>query len=278
MKNCFFNILPLLVLTMCSLPFTGFGQRNKPAKAINSYPSGLYDALAWRGIGPYRGGRSAAVTGVKNHPNLYYMGSTGGGVWKTNDGGNTWSNISDGFFGGSIGAVSVAESDQNVIYVGGGEKTLRGNMSFGFGMWKSEDAGKTWSSIGLKNSRHISRVRIHPSNPDIAFAAVMGDIFKGSDERGVYKTIDGGKSWRKVLFANDDAGVVDLVMDPNNPRILYASTWNVRRTPYNFSSGGEGSGIWKSTDTGETWTNISTHKGLPNGVWGISGICVSPLN
>ena len=238
----------------------------------------FYDALEWRSIGPYRGGRSCAVTGVEGKPNLFYFGSTGGGIWKSENGGGSWNNISDGYFGGSIGSIAVSSSDNNVIYVGGGEKTVRGNVSYGYGVWKSEDAGKTWQQKGLKKSRHISRIRIHPGNPDIAYAAVMGDLYKSSNERGVFKTENGGKTWRKVLFANADAGAVDLVIDPNNSRILYATTWRIRRTPYSLESGGEGSSIWKSTDSGETWKNISTNEGLPSGIWGISGVAVSPAN
>ncbi len=247
-------------------------------KMESKFSEEFYNAIEWRNIGPFRGGRSAAVTGVANKENLYYFGATGGGIWKTTDAGNTWSNISDGFFGGSVGAIAVSESDTNVIYVGNGEKTVRGNVSSGDGMWKSVDAGKTWQHIGLKNSRHISRVRIHPKNPDIVYVAIMGDLYKPTSERGVYKSIDGGKSWEKVLFANADAGAVDLIIDPNNARILYASTWKIRRTPYSLSSGGEGSALWKSTDEGETWTNISANEGLPKGIWGISGITVSPVN
>jgi len=238
----------------------------------------LYESLDWRHIGPFRGGRSCAVTGVVGKANLYYMGSTGGGVWKTDDNGQSWSNISDGYFGGSIGSIAVSESDNNVIYVGGGEKTVRGNVSYGYGVWKTTDGGKSWNSMGLKNSRHIARIRIHPQNSDIAYAAVMGDLYKSSDERGVYKTVDGGSNWKKVLFANQDAGAVDLIIDPNNPRNLYASTWAIRRTPYSLSSGGEGSGLWKSTDSGENWTEITSNQGLPEGTWGISGVAVSPLN
>ncbi|MCG1036163.1 WD40/YVTN/BNR-like repeat-containing protein [Polaribacter sargassicola] len=248
--------------------------QKKSTKVSDEY----FSAIKWRNIGPFRGGRSAAVTGVSNKVNLFYMGATGGGVWKTTDAGNSWQNISDGFFGGSVGAVAVSESDNNVIYVGMGEKTVRGNVSSGDGVWKSENAGKTWKHIGLKTSRHISRMRIHPKNSNIVFAGVMGDLYKPTQERGVYKTTDGGETWRKVLFSNEDSGVVDLVIDPNNPRILYATTWNVRRTPYSLSSGGEGSALWKSTDEGETWTNISTNKGLPNGIWGIAGVTVSPVN
>ena len=247
-------------------------------KIVTKYNEQYYDAIEWRNIGPFRGGRSAAVTGVANKPNLYYFGATGGGVWKTTDAGNTYTNISDGFFGGSVGAVAVSESDNNVIYVGNGEKTVRGNVSSGDGMWKSVDAGKTWQHIGLEKSRHIPRVKIHPKNPEIVLAAVLGDLYKSDNERGVYKTIDGGKTWRKVLFANENAGAIDLTFDPNNPRIVYATTWNVRRTPYSLSSGGEGSALWKSTDEGETWTNISANTGLPKGIWGISGITVSPVN
>jgi len=247
-------------------------------KIVSKLNEKYYSAIQWRNIGPFRGGRSDAVTGVANKANLYYFGSTGGGVWKTTDAGNSWSNISDGFFGGSIGAVAVSESDNNVIYVGTGEVTVRGNVSSGNGIWKSVDAGKTWKHIGLENSRHIPRVRIHPKNADIVFAAVLGDLYKSSSKRGVYKSIDGGSTWRKVLFANENAGAVDLLIDPNNPRIVYATTWNVRRTPYSFSSGGKGSALWKSIDEGETWTNISSNTGLPKGIWGISGITVSPVN
>lgn len=248
------------------------------AKPTTTFDDKLYNGLEWRSIGPFRGGRSASVTGVPGKPNLYYFGATGGGVWRTTDAGNSWENISDGFFGGSIGAVAVSEWDNNVIYVGGGEKTVRGNVSYGYGMWKSVDAGKTWTHLGLKESRHIPRVRIHPKNPDVVYAAVLGDLFKSSEERGVYKSIDGGKTWKRTLFANADAGAVDLCFDPNNARIMYASTWRIRRTPYSLESGGEGSAMWKSTDGGETWTNISTNSGLPKGTWGIVGVTVSPVN
>ena len=243
-----------------------------------TFSENQYNALEYRLLGPFRGGRSAAVTGVPNQPNLFYFGSTGGGIWKTNDGGRTWENISDGFFGGSIGAITVSKSDPNVIYVGGGEKTVRGNVSSGYGIWKSVDAGKTWTDAGLKNSRHVPRIAVDPTNHDIVFAGVLGNIYKPTQDRGVYKSTDGGKTWRKTLFANENAGVVDLLIDPTNPRILYASTWRVQRTPYSLSSGGEGSALWKSTDRGETWTEISTKKGFPEGTLGIIGVTVSPVN
>ncbi|MDN4166216.1 glycosyl hydrolase [Cytophagales bacterium LB-30] len=269
------------ILTLLGALLIGFtlqAQKQSKSAATVQYDEKLYSSLQWRNIGPHIGGRSAAVTGVPGKPNLYYMGATGGGVWRTTDGGNSWENISDGFFGGSIGAVAVSEYDNNVIYVGGGEKTMRGNVSYGYGMYKSLDAGKTWNHIGLEDAMHIPRVRIHPKNPDLVYVAVLGDLYKSSETRGVYRSKDGGKTWERVLFANKDAGAVDLILDPNNPRILYATTWRVRRNPYNLSSGGEGSAIWKSTDGGDTWQNISKAKGLPEGTWGIIGITVSPVN
>lgn len=243
-----------------------------------TYDESLYDALEYRLIGPFRGGRSAAVTGVPNKPNLFYFGATGGGVWKTKNGGRSWENMSDGFFGGSIGSIEVATSDPNVIYVGGGEKTVRGNVSSGYGVWKTEDAGKTWTQSGLEKGRHIPRIAVHPKNHDVVFAAVLGNIYKPTQERGVYKSTDGGKNWRRTLFANENAGAVDLIIDPSNPRNLYASTWNVRRTPFSLSSGGDGSALWKSTDSGETWKEISKNKGFPKDTLGIIGVTVSPVN
>ena len=273
LKVSVFTLLAILIILGAEAQ-----KRKKSPSSTLSYPEELYGGLEWRNVGPFRGGRSAAVTGVPGKPNLYYFGSTGGGVWKSNDAGNTWENISDGYFGGSIGAVAVSDWDPNVIYVGGGEKTVRGNVSYGYGMWKSVDAGKTWSEIGLKNSKHIPRIKIHPKNPDLVYAAVLGDLFKPTSERGVYRSKDGGVTWEKILFANDNAGFVDLVMDPTNPRVLYASSWRIKRTPYSLESGGEGSALWKSTDGGDTWTNLSKNDGLPGGIWGISAVTVSPMN
>ena len=274
----------LLVLGI-GLLLPGFGQTRRQrgpaapaAPPAVSYSEQLYNSLQWRSIGPFRGGRSTAVTGVPGKPNLYYFGATGGGVWRTTDGGQTWDNISDGQFGGSIGSIAVSISDPNVLYVGGGEKTVRGNVSYGYGMFRSEDGGKNWQSVGLTNSRHIPRVRIHPRDPNLVYAAVLGDLFKSSEERGVYRSKDGGQHWERILFANTDAGAIDLVMDPNNPRVLFATTWRVRRTPYSLESGGEGSDLWKSTDGGDTWKKITGNKGLPAGLWGIAGITVSPVN
>ena len=264
-----------LLSLLAAISLLLFVQTKVEAQNINE---DQYKALEYRLIGPFRGGRSAAVTGVPNQHNLYYFGSTGGGIWKTTDGGRTWENISDGFFGGSIGAISVSKSDPNVIYVGGGEKTVRGNVSSGYGIWKSVDAGKTWSSAGLKASRHVPRIAVHPTNSDIVYAGVLGNIYKATEDRGIYKSTNGGKTWRKTLFANANSGVVDLMIDPTNPRILYASTWRVKRTPYSLSSGGDGSALWKSTDSGETWIEISTNKGFPTDTLGIIGVTVSPVN
>lgn len=284
MKQNKLQTLVFLALFLFAIPSL-FAQKKKqkaspePAPTVKKYDEVLFNALEWRSIGPFRGGRSAACTGVPGKPNLYYFGAAGGGVWKTSNGGQHWENISDGFFGGSIGAVAVSEYDPNVIYVGGGEVTVRGNVSSGYGMWKSVDAGKTWEHIGLSESRHIPRIRIHPKNPDIVYAAVLGNIYKAHEERGVYRSKDGGKSWEKILYVNDEVGAVDLTFDPSNSRILYASMWRVRRNPWSLSSGGEGSGMWKSTDGGDTWTDISRNEGLPQkDTLGIIGITVSPVN
>lgn len=259
--------------------FLAFFSETNAQKAKISYSENLYNSIQWRNVGPFRGGRSCAVEGVKGKPNLFYFGATGGGVWKTTDGGRTWGNISDGFFGGSVGAITVSESDNNVIYVGGGEQTIRGNISSGYGVWKSTDAGKTWACMGLKDSRNIARVRIHPKNSDLVYVAAMGNPYKNNAERGIFRSKDGGKNWEKILFVNDEVGGVDLTFDPNNQRIMFASTWRFRRTPYSFSSGGEGSGLWKSTDGGDTWTNISRNEGLPQkDTLGIIGVTVSPVN
>jgi len=235
-------------------------------------------ALEWREIGPFRGGRSAAVAGIPSDRDTYYFGSTGGGVWKTSNAGVSWDNVSDGYFGGSIGAVAVSEWDPNVIYVGTGEKTVRGNVSPGNGVWKSVDAGETWQHAGLEDSQHISRIRIHPRDPDVAYAAVMGHLFGPNEQRGVYRTTDGGANWEQVKFVSDEVGAVDLSMDPNNPRILYASFWRVKRTPYSLESGGPGSGLFKSVDGGDSWVELTGNAGLPTGTLGIIGVTVSPTN
>ena len=279
MKSKFCNYLfAYLFLFFLSNNLTNGQSKRVSKKDIIKISESNYESLKYRSIGPHRGGRSSAVTGVPGKPNLFYFGSAGGGIWKTVDGGDTYENISDGFFGGSIGSVSVSKSDPNVIYVGGGEVTLRGNVSSGYGVWKSVNAGRTWSFSGLPKSRHIPRIVIDPKNHDIVYAAVLGNIYKPTEDRGVYKSVDGGQSWNRVLFSNKHSGAVELVIDPSNPRILYASTWRVNRTPYSFNSGGEGSALWKSTDQGKTWKKISTNKGFAVGVLGIIGVTVSPVN
>ncbi|MFN6206344.1 MAG: VPS10 domain-containing protein [Planctomycetota bacterium] len=239
---------------------------------------GFLKGFEYRLLGPFRGGRSAAVEGVIGQPQTYYMGTTGGGVWRTDDGGTTWRNISDGYFGGSIGAVAAAPSDPNILYVGGGEVTVRGNVSSGQGMWKSIDGGKTWKAIGLEDSRHIPRIRVHPKDPNLVYVAALGHLYGPNRERGVFRSRDGGATWEKVLYVNDEVGACDLIIDPSNPRVLYASTWRVLRTPYSLESGGPGSGLWKSSDGGDTWEEISRRPGLPGGTLGIIGVAVSPVD
>ena len=270
------RIFNLILVSFIIFSSSSFSQKN--SKNNVSFDPVLHESIEYREIGPFRGGRSAAVAGVPGQPNLFYFGATGGGVWKTENGGETYENISDGFFGGSIGSIAVANDDPNVIYVGGGEVTIRGNVSSGYGMYKSVDAGKTWSFSGLPNSRHIPRIVIDPNNNDVVYAAVLGNIYKPTSDRGIYKSIDGGLNWKKVLYANDLSGAFELVIDPNNPRILYASTWRVQRTPYNLSSGGEGSDLWKSVDSGETWKKVSKNNGFPSGTLGVIGVTVSPVD
>jgi photosystem II stability/assembly factor-like uncharacterized protein len=273
-----------LMVFICLLTFTSFAQRKAappelPRLDIPDPDSAYFSKVKYRLVGPWRGGRSGAVAGSYKYKNTFYFGATGGGVWKTTDGGSNWKNISDKYFGGTIGAVAVAPSDEAILYVGEGENTMRGNVSEGLnGMWRSDDGGRSWKNIGLKDARHIIRIIIHPRNPDIVWVAAMGHLFGPNTERGVYKTTDGGRNWKKVLYVNDQTGASDLVMEPNNPNVFYAGTWRVIRTPYSMESGGAGSGLYKSIDGGETWTNISTKKGLPKGVWGIVGVAVSATN
>ncbi len=266
----FASCLPLAAQTAASEMPAAIG--------AGTVPEVLFDTFDWRLVGPFRGGRVAAVAGVAGSRDTYYFGATGGGVWQTTDGGKTWKNVSDGTFGGSIGAVAVAASNSNVVYVGGGEKTWRGNVSSGDGVWKSLDAGKTWEFAGLSDSRHISRIRVHPKDADIVFAAVMGHVSGPNEERGVYRSKDGGKNWQRVLFVNAHAGAVDVCLAPDDPNTLYATTWRAIRTPWSLESGGEGSGLWKSTDGGDTWLPMHGNKGLPEGTLGIAGICVSPAD
>ncbi|WP_419934593.1 WD40/YVTN/BNR-like repeat-containing protein [Candidatus Palauibacter sp.] len=237
------------------------------------------DLFEWRSIGPTRGGR---VLGVAGHPTddlVFYQGSAGGGVWKTEDGGANWRNVSDGFFGtGSVGAVEVSRSSPEVVYVGMGETCIRGNASHGDGVYRSDDGGATWRHLGLAETLQIARVRVHPRDPDIAWVAALGDAWGPSEARGVYRTRDGGATWEKVLYRDENSGAIDLVLDPANPDILYASLLELRRFPWGFRSAGPGTGLFKSTDGGDTWTELTDNPGLPSGLKGRIGITVSPRN
>ena len=273
----------LVILSFCSIVTIQAQKKKatetKPAATAASIDASLLKNVNYRLLGPFRGGRSAAVSGSYKQKNTFYFGATGGGVWKTTDAGSNWKNVSDKFFGSTIGAVEVAPSNDNIVYVGEGENSMRGNVSEGLGgMWKSEDAGKTWKNIGLKDGRHITNIMIHPDDANTVWVGVMGHLFGPNKERGIFKSTDGGKTWKHVLFINDQTGCSDLVIEPGNPSVLYAGTWRVIRTPYSLESGGDGSGLWKSTDGGETWSNISATKGLPKGTWGIVGVAVAPSN
>jgi photosystem II stability/assembly factor-like uncharacterized protein len=249
---------------------------NNPKFTGSEVAPSLLASLELRTIGPFRGGRVVAVSGDPVNPQVFYFGSTGGGVWKTTDGGQYWENISDGFFKrASVGAIAVAPSDPNVIYVGMGETTIRGNVSHGDGVYRSTDGGQTWSHLGLEDTRHIGKIRIHPHNPDLIYVAALGHAHGPNRERGVFRSRDGGKTWENILFLNEEVGSHDIALDPHNPRILYAALWRARRLPYTLNSGGEGCGLYKSTDGGETWTDISRHKGLPTGMLGKIGVTVS---
>jgi photosystem II stability/assembly factor-like uncharacterized protein len=273
------------------LPTALFAQRGAAARArgpvvpVSSAPmmsavdSSAIQGMRWREIGPFRGGRSVAVAGSASRPLEYWMGTTGGGVFKTTDAGMTWRPVTDRYFGGTIGAIGVAESNPDIVYVGGGETPIRGNTAPGDGLWKTTDGGRTWTKLPLPGGdrTHIARVRVHPTNPDIVWLGSLGRVFSRNPERGVFKSTDGGKTWRHVLrrAGNDSTGVTDLVVDPNDPNVLYAGLWEAWRTPYLLNSGGPGSGIFKSIDGGETWTEITRNPGLPKGMIGNIGLAVS---
>lgn len=273
-KNGAFFILPFFLFILFSI----LGYSLEAKEKTSHFQESLYSAMKWRSIGPYRGGRVTAVAGVTSLPFTYYFGATGGGVWKTEDGGLNWKNVSDGYFNtGSVGAIAVSSWDANVVYVGMGETPMRGNVSHGDGVYKSTDSGKTWTHIGLEDTSQISRIRIHPRNPDLVYVAALGHVYGPNEQRGVFRSQDGGKTWEKVLYRDDKSGAVDMILDPNNPRIIYAALWEFYRTPYSLSSGGPGSGLFKSTDGGDTWVEISRNKGLPKGSLGKIGITVSPV-
>jgi len=275
-----FFFLSLLVFVSLSEISSSAQRRQASTTPPASTSADSLKALQWRQIGPFRGGRSTAVAGVASQPMVFYFGGTGGGVWKTTDGGINWEPITDGsvFGTGSVGAIGLADSDANTIYVGMGESPIRGNVSHGDGVYKSTDGGKTWKHIGLEDTRQISRIRVNPKNPDIVYVAAQGHVWAPNQQRGVFRSKDGGKTWEKVLFRSDKAGACDLIIDPTNPSVLYAGMWEVYRKPWNLESGGAGSGIFKSTDGGDTWTEITRNPGLPKGTIGIVGVTVSPAN
>ncbi len=260
-------------LTLSATPIQA--QTAAPAK-----PPDLLKSLQYRSIGPYRGRRSAAVAGVPSQPSVFYYGATGGGVWKTTDGGINWESVSDNsvFGTGSVGAIGISDSDPNTIYVGMGESPIRGNVSHGDGVYKSTDAGKTWKRVGLEDTRQIARIRVHPKNPDLVYVAALGHVWGPNEQRGVFRSKDGGKTWEKVLNRGNKAGAIDLILDPGNPNTIYAGFWEVYRKPWTLESGGPGGGIFKSIDGGDTWTELTRNTDLPRGTIGKVGIAVSPAN
>ena len=270
--------LRLLLVTsaLCALGFAGHFDAlvvSTSAQAPTAIDSSLLDAYRWRGIGPNRGGRSIAVSGVKGRPREAYFGAVGGGLWKTTDAGNNWAPVTDGqITSSSVGAVAVSESHPDVVYIGMGESCIRGNIMPGDGVYKSVDGGQKWANIGFKNSDAISKIRIHPTNPDIVYVASFGLYYGPSEERGVFKSSDGGKTWKRTLFKDARTGAVDIVIDANNPNVLYAALWEAYRIEYQMSSGGPGSGLYKSTDGGETWTDITRNPGMPTGMVGRIGV------
>ena len=240
-------------------------------------PSVLSDVLEWRCIGPHRGGRVVAVAGDPSDPNVFYFGACSGGVWKTYDGGTYWENVSDGFFNtAAVGAIAVADSDPNVVYAGTGESCIRGDVSHGDGVYRSTDGGKTWTHMGLEDTRHIARIRIHPQDPDLVYVAALGHAFGPNKERGVFRSRDGGETWEHVLSKSENAGAADLSLAPGNPRVMYAAIYEVRRTFWDITSGGPDSGIYKSIDGGDTWTELTDNPGMCKGVKGRIGVAASP--
>ena len=270
-----------IILPMISA--TAQAQNNPPATAQtqNTPPSAatILKNMSWRNIGPNRGGRSLAIAGSSKRKKEYYFGAVGGGLWKTTDAGFTWKPVTDGqITSSSVSAVAVSESNPDIVYIGTGETELRGNIMQGDGVYKTTDGGKTWKNIGLKTTQAISRIRVRPDNPDIVYVSALGHPYGPNEDRGVFKTTDGGKSWKKVLYKGDRAGAEDLVIDPANPDVLYASIWQVYRTPYKMWGGGGACGLFKSTDAGETWSELTANPGMPKGPIGKIGVTVSPVN
>lgn len=279
-KMTSFNTCPRRILTFTLLlnlllfsPFSSL-----QAQQISG-DSTLFQTLEYRVAGPYRGGRSTAIAGHSERINEYYFGATGGGLWKTTDGGFMWKPVTDGQINASsVGAVDVSDSNPDIVYIGMGESQFRGNIMQGDGIYKTTDAGETWEHVGLKNSQTVARVRIHPSDPDIVYAAVLGHPFGANEQRGVFKTTNGGESWDKVLYKGPKAGAADLIIDPNDPEVIYASIWQVYRTPWKMWGGGGASALYKSEDGGETWDELTNKPGMPEGLVGKIGVTVSPVD
>ncbi|WP_419212396.1 VPS10 domain-containing protein [Maribacter sp. X9] len=273
--------LQLILFFVFSISYTGFAQKKADKTTSEAKPisKDFYENLSWRNIGPVRGGRSLGSAGSPGRPNEYYFGATGGGLWKSTDGGNEWKPVTDGqITSSSVGAVAVAETNPDIVYIGMGEVQLRGSITQGDGVYKTTDAGKTWRHLGLAETQAVSRIRIHPTNPDIVYVAALGHPYGDNEERGVFKSTDGGTTWKKTLYVGPKAGAVDLIIDRNNPKVLYASTWEVQRKAWKMWGGGPGCKLWKSTDAGETWSDLTENPGMPEGPIGKIGVTVSPAD
>ena len=266
-------------LCIVTLLFSFFSVKAQITDQDTQIPEEFYNQLEWRNIGPFRGGRSLGAAGSPGRINEYYFGATGGGLWKTVDGGTEWFPVTDGqVTSSSVGAVAVAETNPDIVYIGMGEVQLRGSITQGDGVYKTIDGGKTWRHLGLEETQAVSRIRIHPTNPDIVYVAALGHPYGDNPERGVFKSTDGGNTWTKTLFVSEKAGVVDLIIDRNNPNILYATTWQVQRKAWKMWGGGPDCKLWKSTDGGETWSDLTQNTGMPEGPIGKIGVTVSPAD
>jgi hypothetical protein len=270
------NRHPLTALA--ALVFTALATAAEPPDKDKWETPPALKGLKYRSVGPAAGGRVCRVCGVPGDPLTYYAATAGGGVWKSTDGGQSFAPVFDDQPDSAVGSIAVAPSDPNVVYAGGGEANIRGNVAVGHGLYKSTDAGKTWNHV-WKNIGQVGTIAVHPANPDIAFAAVLGSPFGPGKDRGVYRTTDGGKTWTQVLAKDVDTGASDVALDPNNPRIVFAGMWQTRRKPWEMTSGGPGSGLHVSRDGGDTWTQLkSGENGLPDGPWGKIGVAVAPSN
>ncbi|MFT6370225.1 MAG: photosystem II stability/assembly factor-like uncharacterized protein [Maribacter sp.] len=273
------QLLTFIAFTMGCI---GYGQtttNTQNGSSTEIIPASFYEGLEWRNIGPLRGGRSLGCAGSPSRPNEYYFGATGGGLWKTVDGGTEWKPVTDGqLTSSSVGAVAVAASDPDIVYIGMGEVQLRGSITQGDGVYKSIDGGEKWEHMGLKETQAVARIRIHPTNAEIVYVAALGHPYGDNAERGVFKSTDGGKNWKKVLYVSDKAGAVDLIIDGNNPQVVYATTWEVQRKAWKMWGGGGDSKLWKSTDGGETWNDLTENSGMPAPPIGKIGVTVSPVD